>query len=256
VLRLLQEGHFNGVADVRLRINFYDEISAMENEQLKSVADGETDNFINTITSFPKFQELNDEGLPAIIDAFVADAEKAFLMEENPLIDNLLDNLEAAFKDLIDGLNGLIPETVAEASAPVLAEEIVETVIDRANEEEPVVSVLAEETPVVELPVEEMPEAQVPEEPITMDELAVDVPPVVAEDNTTDQIAQLIEDLTSFFDAEVVVLKDTLSNTSALPELSEPNGNGVAFEKFLNIYNDLYGIGTAGEPTPSFEIEA
>jgi hypothetical protein len=256
VLSLLQEGHFNGVADVRLRINFYDEISAMENEQLKSVADGETDNFINTITSFPKFQELNDEGLPAIIDAFVADAEKAFLMEENPLIDNLLDNLEAAFKDLIDGLNGLIPETVAEASAPVLAEEIVETVIDTANEEEPVISVLAEEIPVVELPVEEMPEAPVPEEPITMDELAVDVPPVVAEDNTTDQIAQLIEDLTSLFDTAVGELKDTLSNTSALPELSEPNGNGVAFEKFLNIYNDLYGIGTAGEPTPSFEIEA
>ena len=34
VLRLLQEGHFKGVSDVRLRINFHDEISAMESEQL------------------------------------------------------------------------------------------------------------------------------------------------------------------------------------------------------------------------------
>jgi hypothetical protein len=73
---------------------------------------------------------------------------------------------------------------------------------------------------------------------------------------STDQIAQLIEDLTSLFDTAVGELKDTLSNTSALPEISEPNGNGVAFEKFLNIYNDLYGIETSGEPTPSFEIEA
>ena len=82
------------------------------------------------------------------------------------------------------------------------------------------------------------------------------VPPVEAKDNAAAQIAQLIEKLTSSFDTAVSGLKDTLSNTSALPELSEPNGNGVAFEKFLNIFNDLYGIGTAGGPTPSFEIEA
>jgi hypothetical protein len=269
VLRQLQEGHFTGVADVRLRINFHDEISAMENEQLKSVADGETNKFINTITDFLNPQEQKDEDLAPIIDAFIvdaknvdafiADAENAkadFLGKENPSIDSLLDDLEAAFKKLLAGLDGLIQETVAEAPAPVLAEEIVETVIDSANEGEPVVSVLAEETPVVELPVEELPEAPVPEEPIAMDEPVVVEPPVEAEDNAAAQIAQLIEDLTSLFDTAVGELKDTLSNTSALPELSEPNGNGVAFEKFLNIYNDLYGIGTAVGQTSSFEIEA
>jgi len=225
VIRLLQEGHFKGVADVRLRINFHDEISAIENEQLKSVADGEIDKFVNTITDFLKSQELKDEDLTAISDTFTAAAEKAktdFLMEEKPSTDNLLGDLEAAFEDLIAGLNGLIPETVAEAPVPVLAEEIVETVIDMVKEDEPAVVVSLAET----------------------------------EDNTATQIAQLIEELTSLFDAAEDGLTDTLGNTSALPELSEPNGKGGAFEKFLNIYNDLYGIGTAGEPTPSFEIEA
>jgi hypothetical protein len=259
VLRLLQEGHFKGVADVRLRINFHDEISAMENEQLKSVVDEETDKFINTITGFLESQELNDEDLKAVSDAFIADAENAksdFLMDEDPSTDKLLGDLKAAFEDLLAGLESLIPVKASEELAPVLTGEIVETVIDTVEGEDPVILVLAEETPVVDLPLEEMPEAPVPEEPIAIDESTAGVLPVEAEDNTAAQIAQLIEELTSLFDAAVGGLKDTLSNTSALPELSEPKGNGGAFEKFLNIYNDLYGIGIAGEPTPSFEIEA
>ena len=143
VLRLLQEGHFKGVADVRLRINFHDEISAMENEQLKSVADGETVKFINTITSVFESEALKDEDLSAVIDAFMDDAEKAktdFMMDDNPLTDELLNDLKTAFEGLIAGLKGLIPETVDKVSAQVLNEEIVETVIDMAGEE-PVVSV-------------------------------------------------------------------------------------------------------------------
>jgi len=33
VIRLLQEGHFKGVADLRLRINFFDELAAAGTEQ-------------------------------------------------------------------------------------------------------------------------------------------------------------------------------------------------------------------------------
>jgi hypothetical protein len=211
----------------------------MENEQLKSVADGETDKFINTITSVFESEALNDEDLTAIIDAFMADTEKAktdFMMDDNPSTDKLLNDLKTAFEGLIVGLKGLIPETVDEAPAQVLTEEIVETVIGTGGEE-----------PVVSVP---------DEEPLVIDEPDVGVLSVEAEDNTTGQITQLIEELTSLFDEAEGGLRDILDSTRVLPEISEPAGKGVAFEKFLNIYNDLYGIGTAVEPTPSFEIEA
>jgi hypothetical protein len=253
VLRLLQEGHFNGVADIRLRINFHDEISAMESEQLKSAADGEVDRFINTVTDFLKSQEQTDEDLTPVVDAFLADAENAkakFLTEGNLSIDALINDLKAAIENLIAGLNGLIPETAVEELAPLLTEEIVETVIDTVKEEEPVAFV-ADETPVAEVPLEEM-----PEETVVTDGPDVNAPPLKAEEDVAAQIALLIEELTPLFDAAASGLKDALSHTSALPELSEPTGNGVAYEKFLNIYNGLYGLGADEQPDSSFKIEA
>ena len=248
VLRLLQEGHFKGVADVRLRINFHDEISAMENEQLRSVSVGETDTVINTVSDFLKSQDLTDEDLTALADAFMADAENAkadFLNEENPSIDNLINDLDAAFESLVNGLNGLIPGTAVDGSAPDLTEDIVETVID-VVEEEPVVSAPVEESPVAGVPIDDL-----PEEPVVTDE-----PSLETEENTAAQIALLVEELAPVYDAAVGGLKDTLSSSSVLRELSEPKGNGVAYEKFLSMYNDLYRLGADELPDPSFTVEA
>ena len=240
VLRLLQEGHFKGVADVRLRINFHDEISAMESEQLKLAADGEVDRFIKTVTDFLESQEQTDKDLTPVVDAFLADAENAkakFLTEENPSIDTLINDLKAAIENLVAGLNGLIPETAVEELAPLLTEKIVETVIDTVKKEAPVSSVANEE-------------------PVVTDEPGMNAPPLEAEEDVAAQIALLVEELTSLFDASASGLKDALSHTSALPKLSEPTGNGVAYEKFLNIYNELYGLLADEQPDPSFKIEA
>jgi len=37
-------------------------------------------------------------------------------------------------------------------------------------------------------------------------------------------------------------LTTAVSAVSVLPPLSEPNGNGVAYNKFLAIYNEMRGI--------------
>ena len=102
--------------------------------------------------------------------------------------------------------------------------------------------------PVAEVLLEEM-----PEETVVTD---VNATPLEAEEDVAAQIALLIEKLTPLFDAAASGLKDALSHTSALPKLSEPTGNDIAYEKFLNIYNELYGLGADEQPDPSFKIEA
>ena len=51
VLRLLQEGHFKGVSDIRLRINFYNELAAIEAQQLQAVADEQIDGILQSVGS-------------------------------------------------------------------------------------------------------------------------------------------------------------------------------------------------------------
>jgi hypothetical protein len=56
-----------------------------------------------------------------------------------------------------------------------------------------------------------------------------------------------IENLQSTYLAEMENLDDALSAVSTLPPLSEPSGNGVAYDKFLAIYTQLWGIDPPAE---------
>ena len=49
VLRNLQAGHFKGVADVRLRINFFEELSALASQQSRSTAQAEVGTLLTTV---------------------------------------------------------------------------------------------------------------------------------------------------------------------------------------------------------------
>jgi hypothetical protein len=51
-----------------------------------------------------------------------------------------------------------------------------------------------------------------------------------------------IENLQSSYSGAMEDLTTAVSAVSALPPLSEPNGNGVAYNKFLAIYNEMRGI--------------
>ena len=84
----------------------------------------------------------------------------------------------------------------------------------------------------------------------------IDTQPAETEANDTTRISELVEELTSLFNTAKSELAASLENTRVFPELSEPSGNGVAFEKFLGIYNALYETGTSEEQTPSLDVEA
>jgi hypothetical protein len=237
VIRQLQEGHFKGVPDVRLRINFHDEIVALENEELRSVANGEIDSFTETIAGFLVTQEYTaGQDLTEMVEMFknhTGTVKADFLDSESLSTENLMGAIGDAFEELVVGLNALIPTDPAEEAprTPDAVGEDVERAINTYPTEESVTAILIEEPTAIQAP-------------------------AVEPDNTESQIAQLISALTREFDAALGILSDGLSRSSVFPKLSEPNGNGGAFDKFLDVYNDLYAVGNSGESTPSFDIEA
>jgi hypothetical protein len=78
VLRLLESGHFEGkgVADVRLRINFYDQVQALDKakaqEATQQAVDGLGEFVANTIAEYSKIPEDVATGLKAFEDVLTA----------------------------------------------------------------------------------------------------------------------------------------------------------------------------------------
>ena len=66
---------------------------------------------------------------------------------------------------------------------------------------------------------------------------------------TREALDQLIAGLTETFSSKLSSFEKLLNEISVLPDLSGPTGNGKAYNKFLAIYNGMYG--PAGDsPTP------
>jgi hypothetical protein len=101
---------------------------------------------------------------------------------------------------------------------------------------------------VAEPPVYEEPptaeEPPAPEEPIT--------PGEPAGPDEQSLLQSFIDELTAAFGTAVDEFISALNATSVLPPLSQPSGNGVAYQKFLAIYNDMLGLvgGEAPEEPP------
>ncbi|MFH1370641.1 MAG: hypothetical protein ABII09_05075 [Planctomycetota bacterium] len=64
-----------------------------------------------------------------------------------------------------------------------------------------------------------------------------------------------VEDMTAAFDAALTNFINALGATQVLPELSPPKGNGVAYQKFLEIYNELYGLTAESTPENAVSVD-
>lgn len=187
VLRLLQEGHFKGVADVRLRINFFDELAAIEQNQTKTIVSEKIDGLFQSVTSPLTSGEPTGVPLDAFIDPFeqaVNESRDNFLAAEVPSTNALMSDLESAVEELVLSLTQALTSTTAE------------------NPEEENI-------------------------------------PVNIETDENAPVSDLITELRAAFSTAMDDLTKALSGTAILPELSEPSGNGVAYDKFLSIYNDM-----------------
>lgn len=179
-VQLLREGHFRGVADVRLRINFAEELQAIQSAgQSAALKDG-----------IPALQGELD----AAIDAFV---------EAGGRSEAEVNTLRAAQETF----NGQVADLLVGAEEGSSIAEEVFAELRTAFED-----YLNALTP----PREESSEGV---------------------GNT-----EFRATLTAIFETGLGELEASASE-SILPELSDPNGNGGAFEKFLEIYRNLYQSG-------------
>lgn len=237
VIRLLQAGHFGGVADVRLRINFHDQLQqgAAQNaaKAFEDAVPGLLDNLAEKVGFLGKeyglSQQANELGktFEDEIKALLEEAKAA----QTPL-STTLANINNAFSNFLEKLEGAF----ASLSSP-MAED--------PGPDEEVAELLEEE------------DASSPDDQ-TQEQVAAAMNENGAEE-AEDGLGQPGEELSAFkttlldlagwFSERLGQLQNNATATQQLPPLSEPKGNGTAYAKFLEIYRSLSsGIEAADAP--------
>jgi len=217
VMRLLQEGHFRGVSDVRLRINFHDQISALEAAETASRLDAGiqdlTENLDSELKIFLEANTLDAEPAASFDEAAkqlfsdVAVAAYSYSSGDVKSIDSLLLGLQDAFDKFAESVRGLTvedsPEEAPDANLTAVSSEALST----------------------------------------SDGEGVDNPTL------SDVLDTFLTEIGGTFSSSLLGLKESLSDVQVLPELSGPNGNGKAYDKFLSMYNAL-SESSEGSPQP------
>ncbi len=238
VIRLLQEGHFKGVADVRLRINFFDELQAAGTAKAGNTLQAGVDDLVSSLgdASASPLAALLQEGAQSAED--IAALAAGFEQEAGEILakfhsgeaglDETLTALENALLALAEPpadpsgeASETIPEIAAamadEAQAPVESTADLTTTITTAPES----GEDATQTPAAGLAEPEEPEPALP----VQDAYAV----------LREALADLMDDL-----------RQSVADSQALPPLSQPQGNGRAYAKFLAVYTAMLdGTGEA-----------
>jgi hypothetical protein len=207
VIRNLMEGHFKGVADVRLRINFHEEIAAMEQVELDQIAGQGLTDIVEYVNS--EMETLLQAGdFDEQIQTAIIEAQNTFTSNIPEGSGQLVAGLQAGFDEFVSSLNAvLVPP---QESIPGEPEEIAPPIEDTANIIEKTALISSEEIP-------------------------------APEESTSFDFEQFIGDLVEAFTLKLQELEASLASITVLPELSEPSGKGVAYQKFLDTYNQMRG---------------
>ncbi len=254
VIRLLEAGHFRGVADVRLRIVFFDQLAARAQESARTtLADGSRQLVDSVSTAVDELIAPLAESaesaatLTQTIEHFASGVESAV---EEALSTGAIDKqaletaLRSAFDDLVEQLrtqfapppeDAPAPSDSAAGEADAAAVEI-PIAIDRRTAIESAVAAdgrALEVSPIL------------PDAPSTdpIDEAA---PPTTPE--TQEPISPLEESmaaLTIAFNEALATLLDSLQQVLRLPDPNPAKGRGSTYSKFLAMYNELRGVSSS-----------
>ncbi len=249
VIRLLQEGHFKGVADVRLRINFFEELQAagtanagrtLENGVQDLIAKlGDTSE--GPLAALLGTDDMTAEDLAVLADGFKQDAEDILAQFRSGEMDlnGALDALETALMSLAEpAVPAAEPaaEPSTEPAADPAAETIPEMAADIASEAEAPVENTEDLSTTITAAAQDLEGIEATDQP-------ADTPVPSAYDNLRTELTKLMADL-----------RQSVADTQALPPLSSPRGNGQAYAKFLEIYNTMIG-GSVTEPATATATE-
>lgn len=249
VVGLLQEGHFKGVAEIRLRINFFEQLQSATTQETGEVLETGIQGIETDLDT--RVQGLGEEfqftdQVEDLMNAFEEDMDGLLSGIEDGSFDSsaILAGVRDAFADLFGALQQFEPaltEEPADDGAEAAAPEMGGVVAGGTSEAEITAPAAAEEPAVADIA----------------------APVAEVEASTEPTVFSLaLQSLQEWFEAEMESLVTTLSDVRSPPSLSEPSGKGVAYSRFLEMYNEMLGATggdndeTAASPSPGIETEA
>jgi hypothetical protein len=238
VLRLLEAGHFKGVADVRLRINFFEQLSANAASQGASTAQSLVSDLVETVNGRinesirplgdgeNKAQVIEDlrSGFESAAQAHVGD----FASGEGIDVDGLAEAIQSSFDALVDGLR----QALTKPDSTEVTGEATDDALDAAH-------ILRE------APEEVSSRATVgarAHADVATDDTVVEPQHMEGEDDPNAALEAALASLVGAFEPLLAQLIDSVRDVLQLPDPSPPSGNGAAYDKFLAIYNGLRGV--------------
>jgi hypothetical protein len=217
VIRLLEAGHFKGVADVRLRLNFFDELAERAADTRRVVVEEQTEilttGVAERIDELVDTVDIDDEArvsLQVLVDDFNASVATAVDEGHGRVsfdFDAVVDSIRLAFDTLSESIRLLV--------AP------------------PDLHQGAEEEPPAEVRIDaKRTGASVTDDPRISDGDAADEP-------ATATMEEALPALLDAFEEALAAFVASIDEATRVPDPTPPRGRGAAFEKFLAIYNDL-----------------
>lgn len=208
VLRNLMNGHYKGVADVRLRIVFHDRLAALQEQARQEAAPEKVDEFSSGLAA--EFQKLVEDKAPG------GDQE-----EVQGHVEKFLEIVEASGQGVG---TGEVQLSALRAALEEAFAALAESLLQHFKQEQPV------------------PGAS-PEEGVEASSLEADgeAGSGVLEATGSEGlwISTLVEELEATLAASLDGLDAGLANVQVLPPLSPDPGTGSAYAKFLAQYQSL-----------------
>ncbi|MHC4692251.1 MAG: hypothetical protein ACYS67_05890 [Planctomycetota bacterium] len=263
VLRLLQEGHFKGVADIRLRINFHDELAAIEAGKLQAIAEEQIEGILQSVGTIVGGLIEESESLPELLPPpppteplpQTTPEPVPILTTQAPSDDGSVNLVQAITVKMMTTTIEPLAAEPEPAPAPPDITQLQEDFDQAVNQLK--VDFMAADSPSADTLVEGIQSAfdklieslEAALAPANGgDEPEPEIEPASEGDGVIVQTTEpapdpetppVIEELTAAFDSALSQLIDAFGEVKTLEPTSEPNGNGVAYQKFLNIYNEM-----------------
>jgi hypothetical protein len=236
VMRLLQEGHFDGVAGLRLRINFFDQLSALEQGQQQEAARegvAELSQAMNSeMAALAESGAIGEESLPALQElttGFLAQLEQS--VKDAPFDKQAtLDGLQQSFDAFDSTLRQLL---LGGQDTP---QQLEESVAEAAGEQVANAETGLEEAPPVPSETEEASGSDL-------------IDPALAAEGSgrREELLRQLDDLSATFGNQLSIMEERLAAASLPPVPEAPDNQGGAYGKFLAIYHEMQGLASTPE---------